>query len=184
MRGDVFDKVAKFLTGHEGNKRWHGGGRDPLLDVGFEHFALLHGSCPRDFDLECAGGFLPDDADDGAAVFELKHDKFKADGDVGTGVHPRSSRCPAFDPANGFSADATLTSQGWTWLNPIASRAVGVVIGLGEILWLCEAPFVMGPRLAPMLRDLLFQKFHAAGELLHAIDAVFDADPAVETLAL
>jgi len=35
-----------------------------------------------------------------------------------------------------------------------------------------------------VLRDLLLQELHAPRELLHAIDAVFDADPAVEALAL
>ena len=35
-----------------------------------------------------------------------------------------------------------------------------------------------------MLRDLLLQELDASRELLHAIDAVFDADPAVESFAL
>ena len=35
----------------------------------------------------------------------------------------------------------------------------------------------------PILRDLLFQEADAAGELVHAVDAVLDADPAVEAHA-
>ena len=36
----------------------------------------------------------------------------------------------------------------------------------------------------PVLCDLFLQELHAPRKLLHAIDAVFDADPAVEAFAL